>query len=174
VDFLWKNNPKVPVFIPTFELTNHWPGRKPVVVDDHKKLAKNIGLVRNSASDFDPFGGKMHELTLVLQTKQGLVLVVGCSHPGLEKIIKRVQSIFPGEIYLVTGGFHYIDFSTEEIEKKVKALKKLGVKKVGPSHCSGPIAEEIFYKYYKDNYYLSRLKDTIPLPPPLHNNQNLK
>jgi 7,8-dihydropterin-6-yl-methyl-4-(beta-D-ribofuranosyl)aminobenzene 5'-phosphate synthase len=135
VDFLWKKNPKVPVFIPTIELSNRWPGRKSAVVEDHKKLTENIWVVRSSISNFDPFGGKMHELTLVLKTKQGLVLVVGCSHPGLEKIINRVQSLFPEEIYLVTGGFHYIDFSEEEIEKKVKGIKKLGVKKVGPSHC---------------------------------------
>ncbi len=56
----------------------------------------------------------MDELTLVLETKEGLVLVIGCGHPGLEKIVKRVKSIFSGEIYLLTGGFHYIDFSAED------------------------------------------------------------
>ena len=172
--FLLGKNPGIPLFIPTGELKNHWGERKPILVEDHKKLTEDIWVVRTSIDNFDLFGGRMHELTLVLKTRQGLVLVVGCSHPGLERIVKRVRSILPGEIYLLTGGFHYIDYSAEEIEKKVEHFKKIGVKKVGPSHCSGPIAEEIFYRHYKKDYYFARLKDQITLPPPLHGPQQLK
>jgi metal-dependent hydrolase (beta-lactamase superfamily II) len=53
------------------------------------------------------------------------------------------------------------------IEEKVKKLKKLGVEKIGPSHCTGPIAEEIFYRHYQNDYLFARLQDIIPLPPPL-------
>jgi 7,8-dihydropterin-6-yl-methyl-4-(beta-D-ribofuranosyl)aminobenzene 5'-phosphate synthase len=33
--------------------------------------------------------------------------VVGCSHPGIEKVLENATSIDP-KLYTVTGGFHLV------------------------------------------------------------------
>lgn len=44
------------------------------------------------------------EQSLVIKTDNGMIVLTGCSHPGLEKIIKTASSF--GEIYGIIGGFH--------------------------------------------------------------------
>ena len=64
------------------------------------------------------------EQSLAVRTKQGILLVVGCSHPGLGKIIDAASEF--GEVYGVVGGFHgFHDFSR---------LKGLSL--IGPCHCT--------------------------------------
>jgi 7,8-dihydropterin-6-yl-methyl-4-(beta-D-ribofuranosyl)aminobenzene 5'-phosphate synthase len=51
----------------------------------------------------------IYEHALVLDTKEGLVIVTGCSHPGIDKIVKEVHKMFPDEqICLVTGDFIWV------------------------------------------------------------------
>jgi 7,8-dihydropterin-6-yl-methyl-4-(beta-D-ribofuranosyl)aminobenzene 5'-phosphate synthase len=47
------------------------------------------------------------EQSLVLETDKGLVVIVGCSHPGVGQILE-VASQF-GELYGIIGGFHGFD-----------------------------------------------------------------
>ncbi|HUU77683.1 MAG TPA: MBL fold metallo-hydrolase [candidate division Zixibacteria bacterium] len=64
------------------------------------------------------------EISLMVQTKRGFVLICGCSHPGLDKIIDKAQ--FKGKIYAVIGGFH----GFEKLEK----LKEIEL--IIPCHCT--------------------------------------
>jgi 7,8-dihydropterin-6-yl-methyl-4-(beta-D-ribofuranosyl)aminobenzene 5'-phosphate synthase len=51
-----------------------------------------------------------------------VVLVVGCSHPGIERIIEAAAAINP-KIHLIAGGFHLVAASDEIIAKAVAVLK---------------------------------------------------
>ena len=64
------------------------------------------------------------EISLAVQSAKGIILIVGCSHPGLDKIMTRASEF--GNIYAVLGGFH--GFS------KLKALKDVPV--IVPTHCT--------------------------------------
>jgi 7,8-dihydropterin-6-yl-methyl-4-(beta-D-ribofuranosyl)aminobenzene 5'-phosphate synthase len=44
------------------------------------------------------------EQSLAVETGDGLVLIVGCSHPGMEKIFKALSPF--GRIYGIIGGLH--------------------------------------------------------------------
>ena len=50
---------------------------------------------------------ELKELSLAVNTPDGLVLVVGCSHPGIEKIVEAATAINP-KIHLIAGGFHLL------------------------------------------------------------------
>jgi 7,8-dihydropterin-6-yl-methyl-4-(beta-D-ribofuranosyl)aminobenzene 5'-phosphate synthase len=69
-------------------------------------------------------GGLIKEQSLVVNTKKGNLVITGCAHPGLAKIIDRAKQL--GEIYAVLGGFH--GFS--------KLEKLQGIKLIAPCHCT--------------------------------------
>jgi 7,8-dihydropterin-6-yl-methyl-4-(beta-D-ribofuranosyl)aminobenzene 5'-phosphate synthase len=61
---------------------------------------------------------------LVVNTEKGNIVITGCAHPGLAKIIDKANQF--GKIYGVLGGFH--GFS--------KLEKLRGIKLIAPCHCT--------------------------------------
>jgi 7,8-dihydropterin-6-yl-methyl-4-(beta-D-ribofuranosyl)aminobenzene 5'-phosphate synthase len=49
----------------------------------------------------------MNELSLAISTPKGLAVVVGCSHPGVEKILEQAMRI-DSRLYSVMRGFHLV------------------------------------------------------------------
>ncbi len=98
-------------------------------------------------------GSYIAEQALLIKKNEGIIIITGCSHPGIVKIIKNVKENFPEErITFVFGGFHLMNKDTREIELIVKNFRELGVEKVGPTHCTGYEAQRIFKNEYKDNF----------------------
>ena len=94
------------------------------------------------------------EQSLVLDTDKGLIIIVGCSHPELTKIVQRAKEISNKPVFMLLGGFH-LDrnyTSEEKIVSIIKELKELGVQKCGPSHCSGELSIGLFKQYYGENF----------------------
>lgn len=97
--------------------------------------------------------GNPPEQSLAIETSQGIVLVVGCSHPGIVKIVEKVERQRRAEsILLVLGGFHMFQQSADEIGPQIAALQKLNVKRVMPAHCSGDLAKQLFEQAYGSNF----------------------
>jgi len=95
----------------------------------------------------------IYEHALVLATKEGLVIITGCSHPGIDNIVKEAHKMFPDEsIRLVTGGFHLGSAFKYKINEIADSLQKLEVKYIAPSHCTGKRATDIFRKKWKDKF----------------------
>ncbi len=89
------------------------------------------------------------EQSLVLSVSNlGLIVLVGCSHPGVVNIVRKAYKELRIKPYAVIGGFHLEWAPSEEIRRVVKELLSLGVRKIGPMHCSG---EEI-REYLRDHY----------------------
>ncbi|MFX1515610.1 MAG: MBL fold metallo-hydrolase [Promethearchaeota archaeon] len=83
----------------------------------------------------------------------GLVLIVGCSHPGVENILaKAVRELDANDPYLVIGGFHLGSASESVISNTVESLIKLGVQKIYPIHCSGDRIRDYLLINYPDYY----------------------
>src|SRR5215204_2355188 len=59
---------------------------------------------------------ELRELSLALNTSDGLVLLVGCSHPGIEKIVEAAAAINL-KIHLIAGGFHLLVATDDVISK---------------------------------------------------------
>lgn len=84
-----------------------------------------------------PLGDKIIEQALVVDTPKGLVIITGCSHPGVVAIAKEAKERLGREIFMVLGGTHLLNHSDEDLQRVVDELKGLGVQKVGATHCSG-------------------------------------
>ena len=92
------------------------------------------------------------EQSLVLETEKGLILIVGCAHPGIVHVIQSVRNLFEQEIYMVLGGFHLEAATDNELDKIIGEFGKCGIKKVGPCHCSGERCRARFSDEYKENF----------------------
>lgn len=131
-------------------------GYKTAAVDKSIKIAEDIYLTGE-------MGRGIKEQALVLQTAEGLVVITGCAHPGVVNIVKRSKEVCQGEVYLVLGGFHLMELPDREVEAVINALKDLGVKKAGPSHCTGDRAIELFRRAWKKDFMELGLGGTVSL-----------
>jgi 7,8-dihydropterin-6-yl-methyl-4-(beta-D-ribofuranosyl)aminobenzene 5'-phosphate synthase len=96
--------------------------------------------------------GPVNEQSLILDTNEGLVVIAGCSHPGIVNILTRAKEILAKNIYLVFGGFHLMNHSDEEINQIMEEFRSLGVQKCGATHCTGDRAIELFQTAFAENF----------------------
>lgn len=101
------------------------------------------------------------EQGLVIRTGGGLVVVTGCAHPGIVRMIERAVELTREPVYLVMGGFHLRDASQAEIAAVLADFRRLGVQKVAPSHCTGERAINIFATEYGDDFLHSGVGSVI-------------
>lgn len=102
------------------------------------------------------------ELSLSMQSEKGQILIVGCSHTGVENIVKQTQTATTDKIELVYGGFHMIPFDRTKTIQLVNILKNdLHVHRVAPAHCTGHLAFKILSDTYKNDYLYAGLGETI-------------
>jgi len=95
---------------------------------------------------------RVAEQALVVRTAKGLVLVVGCSHPGIVSIVEEAIRQFKEPIACIIGGLHLKDSSAAEINQVVSALQKLGVHTIAPAHCTGEKALCICRAAFQNNF----------------------
>ena len=97
--------------------------------------------------------GDPPEQSLAIETSKGLVLVVGCSHPGITNIVRTAQEQRGVDsIRLLVGGLHMFRQSAAEIASQIRQLQRLNVESVMPAHCSGDLAKEMFREAYGVNF----------------------
>lgn len=138
-----------------------WPGANFQLVDKNIEIAPGIHLIA-LVSD-KPGTLELRELSLALNTPDGMVIVVGCSHPGIDKIVEAAAKINP-RIHLVAGGFHLVVSKDEEIEKIVTALRDTyKVAFVAPGHCTGEPTFTALKKAFGDRYLYAGLGTSFAL-----------
>lgn len=143
-----------------------WPGANFQLVDKETEIVPDIHLIA-LVSD-KPGTLELRELSLAINTSEGMVIVVGCSHPGVEKIVAAATAINP-HIHVIAGGFHLVVANDPDIEKIVTALHDtFKVEYVAPGHCTGEPAFTALRKAFGDRYLYAGLGTTLEL---LHTSQ---
>jgi 7,8-dihydropterin-6-yl-methyl-4-(beta-D-ribofuranosyl)aminobenzene 5'-phosphate synthase len=84
--------------------------------------------------------------------RHSLVVVTGCAHPGVVKMVRRAKESVGGEVALVMGGFHLGDASRRQIERIIADFRDLDVRQVAPCHCTGGRAMRMFAEEYGDDF----------------------
>ena len=123
-------------------------------VDDVSKICKNV----YSTGEMGMF---IKEQSLIIKTDKGLIVVTGCAHPGIVKIIKKTKESVKDDVLLVLGGFHLRDDSESKINSIISDFNTLSVKYAAPTHCSGDLARQLFENEYNDNFILAGVGKTI-------------
>jgi len=97
------------------------------------------------------------EQALMVKTALGLALITGCSHPGIIQVVKTVRHQLPKEkIRIVLGGFHMKAMDQKDIDSIIETLQKLGVERIGPTHCTGQTAQKSFAQKFGKNFLTVR------------------
>jgi len=141
-----------------------WPGANIQLVDKTEEIAPDIDLI-SLVSD-KPGTLELRELSLAINTPDGLVIIVGCSHPGIDKIVDAGRVINP-RIRLIAGGLHLVVTSDPDIEKIVAALHDhFRVESIAPGHCTGEPAFTALKKAFGDHYLYAGLGTSLSLSNP--------
>ena len=107
---------------------------------------------------------EMNELSLAVRTPQGLAVIVGCSHPGVENILASAARIDP-HLYTVMGGFHLVVTPEAEVRRVAAVLHdELRVARVAPAHCTSELGFAVLLERFEDHFDAAGLGAVIPLP----------
>jgi 7,8-dihydropterin-6-yl-methyl-4-(beta-D-ribofuranosyl)aminobenzene 5'-phosphate synthase len=140
-----------------------WQGANFELIDKTTEIAPGITLIA-LVSDA-PGTKELKELSLAVDTPDGLVLVVGCSHPGIDKIVEAAAAINP-KIQLIAGGFHLVVAPDDVIAKAVAALKDtFKVESIAPGHCTGEPTFAALKQAFGDRYIYAGVGTSLPLGP---------
>lgn len=138
-----------------------WPGANFELVDKDTTIAPGIHLIAMTSNK--PGTLELRELSLVIDTPEGAVIVVGCAHPGIEKIVEAAAKINP-RIHFLAGGFHLVVSTDDEIEQVVTALHDTyTVAYVAPGHCTGEPTFTALKKAFGERYLYAGLGTTLAL-----------
>jgi len=148
IDSILELNPDITMFVPN-SLSKH-------LIKDLKTLTKEVIVCEGFAKLFDGvyttgvLGEEMPEQSLVIDTKEP-ILITGCGHFGVDRIVKVAKNELKSDISVLIGGFHLLSKSPKEVQEIANSLKNLGVKKVVPTHCTGEKAFKIFQGIYGED-----------------------
>lgn len=106
---------------------------------DDEVVNPRFHLRRNNAFEPDRFDD---ELLLAVDTPRGLVVLLGCSHPGMKNMLDAVTERLRRPIFAVLGGTHLVESKGEGLERSLAYLDDGDIKIVGVSHCTGKEAVE--------------------------------
>ena len=139
-----------------------WPGAKFTQIRQPTQVLPGFWLF-TTVSDVN--GTKeMNEISMAVNTPQGLVLMVGCSHPGIEKILEAAAKIDP-RVYSVFGGFHLVSTPDAEVSDMVGRFKdKWKLERVAAGHCTGEFAFSEFNRVFGPKFDHALVGTVIALP----------
>ncbi len=138
-----------------------FPGANIQLIDKTTELVPGITLI-SLVSDA-PGTKELKELSLAINTAHGVVLIVGCSHPGIENIVAEAAKINP-HIHFIVGGFHLVAAQDPAIEKVVATLHDTyKVDYIGPGHCTGEPTFAALQRAFGDHYLYAGLGTTLDL-----------
>jgi 7,8-dihydropterin-6-yl-methyl-4-(beta-D-ribofuranosyl)aminobenzene 5'-phosphate synthase len=89
------------------------------------------------------------DLSLLLRTAQGTVVLAGCAHSGIVNILHQAQKLTGGApIHGIVGGIHLCGASAERQAETIKACREFGVQNFWLCHCTGPQAQAAFLQEF--------------------------
>ncbi len=171
---------QMPVYTPV-EMT--YPGLNPVCTPLPTKIARGvatIGVIHKPV-----FFADIGEQALAVNVEnKGIVIISGCGHQSIEKILQRAEMLFDEPLYGVLGGFHYPmeetrnitwiykyvvvgklpweHLTVDDIRGNCKLLKSRNIKLAGLSaHDSSDGSIEIFKKEFPDEFVNIRVGERI-------------
>ncbi len=136
--------PGLPVYVPPGDASYlEDMGLNPIIVE------KPMEIFDGGFSTGPLSSGWIHEHGLIIQTITGPILLVGCSHPGIDNLVDRAVELTGEKLLLVIGGFHEPEkYRIDRIARKTEYI--------APTHCSGSRIKNYTLKKYPEKYIAAR------------------
>ena len=138
-----------------------WPGGNFVPVSQKTEVAPGLFILPGVSTT--PSTLELKELSLAIKSPQGVILIVGCSHPGVEHILQETSAI-DRHVHILFGGLHQIQKPDPEVERIATVLHdqyKLDL--VAPGHCTGEPEFAALKKTFGDHYVYAGAGTVIEL-----------
>jgi len=133
------------------------------MVTDFEEIEPNRFFVKEE-SGWQP-DKLLDDQALIINTEQGLVVILGCAHRGIINTLYHAQQLTGVKpIHMVLGGCHLISASEERIRLTISALREQNIQKLGVSHCTGLPATVIMAQEFGDKFFFNNAGTSINLP----------
>jgi len=122
-------------------------------IDPHLFVRDGTGLRPDDLLD---------DRAVVINSGDGLVVVLGCAHRGIINTLKQAQKLAGLErINLVVGGSHLVGSGEERVWQTVAALKELNVERLGLCHCTSLPAAAILAREFGDRFFFNNVGKAV-------------
>ncbi len=102
------------------------------------RVVKDVENILDDVYVVSFHNGVIPEQVLVFNKSFGLVVLVGCSHPGVFKIISTCVGLFKKDVHVLIGGLHLFRLNRRDLRLVVDRIcRSSTVRFVCPLHCSG-------------------------------------
>lgn len=123
--------------------------------DSRLKVRSDEGYVQDSVPD---------DQCLVIESAQGLVVVLGCAHSGVINTLNHVTEQFPGRsVHTLIGGTHIGFLADDQIEETIQALKEFPLQKIGVSHCTGLAPAMRLMQAFGDRFFFANAGSVVDI-----------
>lgn len=139
-----------------------WPQANFTRVSSTTEIAPGIYLVPTISQVTGTL--ELHEISMAIRSPQGLIIVDGCSHAGVEKILEAATKIDP-HVHVLFGGLHLVKASDPDVQRISAALHdqwKLDYIAVG--HCTGEPTFAALQKAFGDGYVYAGVGTVVNIP----------
>ena len=146
----------------TFEGGSPWPGANFILINQRTEVAPGIFIPPGVSTS--PGTLELKELSLAIKSPQGVILIVGCSHPGIEHIVQEAAAIDP-HINILFGGMHQGQKPDSEVERIAAALHdQYKLERVAPGDCTGEREFAALKRAFGDHYVYAGVGSVVDLP----------
>jgi len=94
----------IPALVP--EPMTH-PTAKVEVVDGPRVIAPGVASMGPIPCQIFFFGWTLEQSLAINVEGRGIVLIIGCGHPTIQRIVDRAEMLFDEPVYGIVGGLHY-------------------------------------------------------------------
>lgn len=149
-------NPKILNPYPGVHILTEIPGST-----DFEDIPEGFFIYKSERMTTDMF---FDEQILVIETDAGLVVFLGCSHPGVINCLKYVKKCFPEQsIYALFAGMHMEKASPLRVEMTIQYMMEYKIKKVVPLHCTGIMAIWEMKRFLKEHCFVKAAGDVLDI-----------
>jgi 7,8-dihydropterin-6-yl-methyl-4-(beta-D-ribofuranosyl)aminobenzene 5'-phosphate synthase len=139
-----------------------WPQANFIRVDATTEISPGIFLVPTISQVTGTI--ELREISIAIRGPQGLIIVDGCSHAGVEKILEAATKIDP-HVRVLFGGLHLVGALDHDIQRISAALRdqwKLDYIAIG--HCTGEPTFAALQKTFRDRYIYAGVGTVVNIP----------
>ena len=136
----------------------HWLTH-PVRISSHMGLSGPI----SRQTEYEDTGGSFYydplaerpdpiedDNALWIDTAEGLVICVGCSHAGIVNTIRAITDLAgKTKISCVIGGLHLLNSTADRLERTAEALNEFDLRQLVACHCTGDDSYAYLVKHLK-------------------------
>jgi 7,8-dihydropterin-6-yl-methyl-4-(beta-D-ribofuranosyl)aminobenzene 5'-phosphate synthase len=139
-----------------------WPAANFSPIDSLTEVAPGVAII--STVSKTPGTLELRELSLAVRTPEGLVLLVGCSHPGIETILEASRS-WSDHVHLIFGGLHLVSSADTTVTRLAASLHdRWRIDQIAPGHCTGEPAFAALRRLFGRRYVYAGLGAVTEVP----------